>query len=380
MNQAPVEVDLCGDRFSVVYRIAGNEGDARQIAEGITIEQTVEFPADLLPPGDIPDRIVGRIEDFESLSEQTHLAEISYAVETSGYELNQLLNVVIGNSSIKPGIRVERLDLCTSLLNSFRGPRFGRQGLRDYLNVYDRPLLSTALKPMGLCADDIAGLAYQFALGGIDIIKDDHGLTDQPYCPFRERVERTVEAVEKANAQTGQRAVYMPNVTGPMDRLLENAHTARELGAGALLVSPGLTGFDAMRVLADDDALALPIMSHPAFLGSYVTSPSNGISHYALFGQIMRLAGADAAVYPNFGGRFSFSRDECQEIIDGSMVEMGSLKPLFPAPGGGMSLDSIDEMAAVYGQEVIYLIGGNLHRHGDDLVATARKFRQMVEQ
>lgn len=380
MNQAPVEVDLCGDRFSVVYCITAGEAEARQIAEGIVIEQTVEFPADLLPPGDIPDYIVGRMESFESLSEEKHLVEISYAVETTGYELNQFLNVVIGNSSIKPGIRVERLELCTSLLDRFRGPRFGRQGLRDYLNVYGRPLLSTALKPMGLCAEDIAALAYQFALGGIDIIKDDHGLADQPFCPFRERVQRVVEAVEKANAQTGQRAIYMPNVTGPMDRLLENAHTARELGAGALLISPGLTGFDAMRVLAGDDSLAIPIMSHPAFLGSYVTSPGNGISHYALFGQIMRLAGADATIYPNFGGRFSFSRDECQGIINGSMVEMGGLKPIFPTPGGGMSLGSIDEMTAVYGQEVIYLIGGNLHRHGDDLVATARRFRQLVEQ
>src|SRR5690606_31533630 len=154
------------------------------------------------PPGDIPDHIVGRVETFESLAPDAHLARISYAVETTGYELTQLLNVVIGNSSIQPGIRVERLELCDSLLATFRGPRFGRQGLRDYLGVHDRPILCTALKPMGLCADDIAKLAYQFALGGIDIIKDDHGLADQSYCPFHERVARAVEAVARANAET----------------------------------------------------------------------------------------------------------------------------------------------------------------------------------
>ena len=100
------------------------------------------------------------------------------------------------------------------------GPRFGRAGIRALLDVADRPLLGTALKPMGLSAADLADLAYQLALGGVDIIKEDHGLTDQPFAPFDERVPRCAEAVALANRQTGYRCLYVPNITAPAARSL----------------------------------------------------------------------------------------------------------------------------------------------------------------
>ena len=112
--------------------------------------------------------------------------------------------MVFGNSSIKPGIRVEHLDLPESFLRSFKGPRFGRDGLRRLLKVPKRPLLSTAIKPMGLSCTELADLAYRFALGGMDMIKDDHGLTDQCCSPFEERVERCAEAVNRASRETGR--------------------------------------------------------------------------------------------------------------------------------------------------------------------------------
>lgn len=37
-------------------------------------------------------------------------------------------------------------------------------------------------------------------------------------------------------------------------------------------------------------------------------------------------------------------------------------------------------MYAVFGNEDVYLISGNLHRQGDDLAQTSHKFRQMLEE
>lgn len=374
-----ISISLSGERFTVTYHLTGSDTDAREKAEAICLEQTVEFPADLVPAGDIRDHIVGQIESLQALDTSHHEAVVSYAVETSGFELTQLLNVIFGNTSLKPGIRVERLDLPDSLLSAFRGPRFGREGLRAYLNIPRRPLLCTALKPMGLPAEALADLAYQFALGGIDIIKDDHGLADQPFAPFKERVQRCSEAVARANKETGLKCIYMPNLTGPLRTLTANAHFAKNAGAGGLLISPGLAGLDAMRLLADDEGISLPIMTHPALQGSFVVNPESGISHFALFGQIARLGGADATIFPNYGGRFSFSRDECRAIAEGSAVPMGSLKPIFPSPGGGMNLTRIPEMLELYGREVIFLIGGGLHSHGPNLVKNCRYFHQLVE-
>lgn len=376
----PTSLDLSGERFSVVYRLTGDEALARVKAEDICIEQTVEFPADLIPEDDIRRHIFGQIESFRPLDEGRYEAVISYAVETASFELTQLLNVIFGNISLKPGIRVERLDLSTSLLNSFKGPRFGREGWREVLNTPKRPLLCSALKPMGFSATALADMAYKFALGGVDLIKDDHGLANQSFSPFKERVERCVEAVERANRETGYNCAYLPNVTAPTDKLVEQSLLAKEAGAGALVVAPGLIGLDSMRMLVDDDRINLPIMSHPAFQGSYVTSPENGLSHFVLFGQMARLAGADATVYPNWGGRFSFSRAECASIVEGSAVPMGHLKPIFPAPGGGMSMKRVPEMLELYGREVIFLMGGGLHQYSPDLTANCRYFRELVEK
>lgn len=368
-----------GDRFSVTYRLFGSEKDARARAEDICIEQTVEFPADEVPEGVIRDHVFGRIEQFARFDRESFRAVISYATEIAAGELTQFLNIVFGNSSIKPGIRVEHLELPESLLLGFKGPRFGRKGLRSLLQVPERPLLSTAIKPMGLSSSELADLAYRFSLGGMDIIKDDHGLTDQRCAPFEERVKRCAAAVEQGNRETGGRSIYVANITAPHREVLKRARIAKDSGAGGLMAAPGLIGFDMMRELADDDTLALPILTHPAMQGSFVTS-QNGISHGVMFGQLARLAGADATIFPNFGGRFSFSREECKEIVTGTAAPMGRVKSIFPAPGGGMSLDKVPDMLETYGRNLIFLIGGGLFKHGPDLVENCKYFRTMVER
>lgn len=370
---------LSGQRFKVDYLLTGSETEALAKAKDICLEQTVEFPEELVPAGLIRDEVVGRIEHFAPEANR-YRARISYAVETAAGEFTQLLNIIFGNISIKPGIRVESLDLPDSLLTTFRGPRFGREGLRTFLKVPRRPLLQTALKPMGLSAAELANIAYKCAVGGIDIIKDDHGLTNQCFAPFDERVRRCAAAVADANAATGGNSIYVANVTAAPEEMFRRAHLAKAAGAGGLLVAPALAGFDAMHSLADDDTIGLPVISHPAFQGTYVMSSEAGLSHYCLFGQIARLAGADATIYPNFGGRFSFSREECESIVAGSTVKMGHIKTIFPSPGGGISLDKVPQLLEVYGHDAIFLIGGGLFKHGPDLIKNCRYFRALVEE
>jgi len=365
-------------RFAATYRLSGTRKEAYARAREICLEQTVELPASVIPPGFVRDYIVGRIESFEGRPGR-YEAVISYAVGSDAGELTQLLNVLFGNTSLKPGVRLERLILPPAILRQFRGPAFGRAGLRRLLGAHRRPMLCAALKPMGLSAEALAELASRFALGGIDIVKDDHGLSDQPFAPFEARVRLCAQAIKRANRRTGLHCVYAPNVTAPFDELLNRARFARAAGAGALLLCPGLIGLDAMRVVAADARVRLPILSHPALQGSYVLHPEGGISPYALFGQLARLAGADASIYPNYGGRFAFSQAECASIVQGCRVPMGNIRPILPCPGGGMSLSRIPELLRFYGRDVIFLIGGGLLEYGPDIVENCRIFRRLVE-
>jgi len=374
--------EFCGDcdRFGAWYRLTGTKEEAHAKAKDLCVEQTIEFPLDLITDRFITDHVLGRIDSAISGPDGVTRTLVTFANDDSAMELTQLLNVLFGNISLKPGIRLEALKDCANLWNKFKGPRFGREGLRKRLGAPNRALLATAVKPMGETAPELAARAYQFAKGGIDLIKDDHGLSNQPYATFEERVNRCASAVARANRETGFKSAYAPNITAPAGDLERRAKFAKACGAGALLVSPGLTGFDAMRRIADDDSIDLPILAHPAMLGSFVTSPDNGISHHALFGQIMRLAGADVSIFPHAGGRFAFNEADCRSIVLGTEAKMGNLKPSFPAPGGGMTLKRGDELKAFYGTEVVYLVGGDLLRHSPDVERNCELFRKLVEK
>src|SRR4030042_911299 len=98
----------CGERFEVLYKLFCSQANIDGRAQEICIEQTVEFPQDLLPAGDIPEQVVGRVEEIQS-GPGGACVRISYPVEAAGNDLVQLLNTIFGNTSLKAGVRVERL-------------------------------------------------------------------------------------------------------------------------------------------------------------------------------------------------------------------------------------------------------------------------------
>ena len=361
------------DRIYVSYSYIGE--DPKSTADLIRVEQTIEFPFELAPSW-IQDQVVGKIEEITSSDKTNHLITISYNPDVAGGELTQLLNVLWGNASLFPGVRIVDLKLPASFLVKFNGPRFGISGLRSLLKAESRPLLTTALKPMGSDPATLAEMARTLALAGFDLIKDDHSLANQPWATWKERVTLVARAVAEANEVTGGKTAYAPSLNLPFDQVKDAAYTAKELGAGALLILPGITGFDSLRVLAADDSLALPIQGHPSMLGSFVISKNEGISHGIIFGTLMRLAGADISIFPNVGGRFSFSEEQCLDIAAKSRSQLGKLKPAWIAPAGGMTLERIPEMIDMYGKDTALLIGGALSR--GNLADNAARMSEMV--
>ena len=121
--------------------------------------------------------------------------------------------MIFGNTSIKEDVMVVDIKLPHCILKIIRVHASAPVGLRRILGV-KRPTFNISLKPMGSLTDELAGFAYKFALGGIDIIKDDHGLADQPYAPFEERVGKCSDAV-KERVITGRDAFYAPCLNAP---------------------------------------------------------------------------------------------------------------------------------------------------------------------
>ena len=266
------------NRFAVTYRlVAGDAKEARARAEGIAYEQTVEVPPDVVPPGFVQDEIVGRIEELGPEGDGSFRAVISYSPDSAGPDVAQLLNVVFGNSSMQRGIRVLALDPGEEIRRRHPGARFGVEGLRQLAGRPQGGLIAPVLKPQGLGAEDLAQIAYRCALGGADIIKEDHGLSDQPMAPFRPRVEAVVAALDLAESETGQRPLYFANLPGPTTRTEEAIAFAKSARVDGLLVMPGLFGFGLVARIARDETLSMPVMAHPSFLGSF--RPPRGRRH-----------------------------------------------------------------------------------------------------
>jgi ribulose-bisphosphate carboxylase large chain len=58
---------------------------------------------------------------------------------------------------------------------------------------------------------------------------------------------------------------------------------------------------------------------------------------------------------------------------------LGDVKPGFPSPAGGMTIERIDSMVTAFGHDAIFLIGGALMRHSPDPELGARAFIGAIE-
>lgn len=363
--------------FSVTYRITLQEGeDLSQKVEGVCLEQSVEMPRSVLP-GDIETKIVGQPVSQHEISDGIYEVTIDWPLENTGYEISQFLNILYGNISLQPGIRVSEAEWDALYGKLFEGPSFGIEDLRRRYGIRGRALSSTALKPMGSSAEQIGAMCYEFAMGGLDIIKDDHGLTNQAYAPFDKRVQACVKAVQRAADHSGKRSYYFPNITALAAESVRRYEQAAELGADGVLLCPHIAGLVTMHQLAEMD-IKLPIIAHPAFSGSLTTRSTQGLTPDFLYGQLWRALGADFIIYPNTGGRFSFTTDECQAINRSARREDLPFKSAFPMPGGGVERSTIPQWLETYGIETVFLLGSSLYKHPDGIQAAARELSSML--
>lgn len=374
-------VAMTTPRFQVTYRITPD--DARPVeahARDICIEETVEIPEDCIPEGHWKAGIIGNVESITERpgNPPAYDCVISYRTDITNNEIPNLLNVLFGNISIRRGIKITAIQFSAEQLAAFGGPRIGIEGIRKALNVHGRPLATTAIKPLGLSAKELAVMCGGYAAGGLDAIKDDHGLIDQHFHPFEERVSRIQEAITTANARTGKATHYYPMVAGRFDQVERQVAFAKAQGCFGVLVAPFLIGPDTGFHLARKYGLA--VMTHPTFSGTHFHDPRHGMTPAILLGTLFRLFGADISVFPNAGGRFTFSLAECQDLAHACRDPFGSLRGTFPSPAGGMTIEKVGAMLETFGNDTALLIGGALLRHSPDPEVSARAFVTALEK
>lgn len=356
-------------RIGVVYHLtARDRRTALARARDMTVEQTVEVPADVVPRH-LRRTMVGAIERLERVSPSRWRAECTYDPAVVGDSAPQLLNLLFGNISLMPGIRLVDLHLPGTMLAGMPGPAFGIPGLRTLCGTGSGPLLCAAAKPIGLSSAELARICADFATGGVNIVKDDHGLANQPAAPFRERVARCQEAVQQANARTGGRTLYFPNLSRGLAELDLDLAYVRSLGCRGVLLSPLLMGLDTVRTIAARGDVA--ILGHPTFTGTLL-QPRHGIAPEVLFGTLFRVIGSDGVIYPNAGGRFPLTLKTCLAINRRLRAPLDGIRPAFPVSGGGVDVAHVPYWLDRYGPDTMFLVGSSLYAQRNLAAATKR--------
>jgi ribulose-bisphosphate carboxylase large chain len=358
-------------RMTVTYRVRADAASIEARAEAIAVEQSVETPIAAITDERVLRDIVGEVQAVREVAAGLFEVHIGLAVETTGFEAGQLLAMLFGNTSLQDDVALVDADIPEAMAARFGGPNFGVAGLRAKCGAGARPLTCTAIKPQGLPPTALAELAGRLAAGGVDYLKDDHGLADQAYSPFADRVRACAEAVRRARDATGSRTLYVPSVTGSYDVAAGQIALAIEKGVEAVMVEPMIIGVSNLHRLVKQFP-GTAFFAHPALAGASRIAPP------LLMGKLFRLFGADATIYPNYGGRFAYAPETCRAVADAARTPWAGLKPCMPCPAGGMTLSRVPEILDFYGPDIMLLIGGSLLSARDRLTQETAAFARRV--
>lgn len=361
------------------YEIDGSNDPLKQakgIATGLTVGTWTELPQEKkeeLAPH------LGKVVDVTTLSAtaaqpaRAHI-KIGYPVRNLTPDLPAILTTVFGKLSLDGDIRLLDLELPPQWEQRFPGPKLGISGIRERLGVYDRPLLMSIFKQcIGLKLDDLEEGYRQQLAGGVDLIKDDEIFFQDEKAPVLQRVRRFKRWNLHREEQTGQKAWYAVNVTGPSTAIPDQAKRVVEAGADVLLLNVYPYGLDILHRLAADPDIPVPVMAHPAFAGAI-----QGVASPLLLGKLLRWAGADLVLYPSPYGSVALPREDALGIADRLRMKTPH-RPAFPGPAAGIHPGMVPVLLRDFGQDLLVNAGGGIHGHPQGAAAGGKAFRDAIE-
>ncbi|EKN66417.1 2,3-diketo-5-methylthiopentyl-1-phosphate enolase [Neobacillus bataviensis LMG 21833] len=355
------------------------EKKAEEIALGLTVGSWTNLPE--LEQSQLrkhKGRVIS-IEGFPTDNRDQSLIRIAYPTINFSNDLPAILTTVFGKLSLDGKIKLLDLQFDERLKGLFPGPRFGIEGIRKKLNVYERPLLMSIFK--GVLGKDLNFLSEQLkqqALGGVDLVKDDEILFENELTPFEKRIAAGKAVLHEVKEQTGHRTLYAVNLTGRTSKLRDKARKASELGADLLLFNVFSYGLDVLQELREDPEIGLPLMAHPAVSGASTSSAEYGFAHSLLLGKLLRYAGVDLSLFPSPYGTVALDKPLAISIAL-ELTKDDGFKKAFPVPSAGIHPGLVPLLIRDFGNDSVINAGGGVHGHPDGARGGGLAFRQAIE-
>ena len=364
------------------YYVRPKEGVSPEwAAQAIAEEQTTGTWTEVSTSQEYVHYLDGQVERLTP-SGAGYQVQIRYPAEI--FEIGnipQYLSVIAGNLfglSRIAAVRLLDAEFPREVI-PFKGPRFGIDGIRKIVGTTDRPHVGTIIKPkVGLNPEDTAAVAYEAAIGGVDLIKDDETLTDQKFCPLEKRLPLVMERLHQVKEETSRTVLYAVNISTAGDRILERARLAKELGANMLMIDVIVCGFDAIRVVAEDPSINLPLHIHRTMHAAITRNREHGISMRP-FCRLVRMLGGDQLHTGTVSGKMDHDRMELIGDNKALTDPWYDIRTVFPVASGGLQPGGVESEIQALGRDLTLQAGGGIHGHPDGTRAGAKAMRQAVD-
>jgi ribulose-bisphosphate carboxylase large chain len=328
-----------------------------------------------------------------------YFAYIAYDLDL--FEPGSIANLtasIIGNVfGFKPlkALRLEDMRLPVAYVKTFDGPPTGIVVERERLDKFGRPLLGATVKPkLGLSGKNYGRVVYEALKGGLDFTKDDENINSQPFMHWRDRFLNCMEAVNRAQAASGEVKGHYLNVTAAtMEDMYERAEFAKELGSVIVMVDLviGWTAIQSMAKWSRRNDMILHM--HRAGHSTYTRQKTHGVS-FRVIAKWLRLAGVDhlhagTAVGKLEGdpmtvqGFYNILREESNavDLRRGVFFEQdwAGLRKVMPVASGGIHAGQMHQLLELFGDDVVLQFGGGTIGHPMGIAAGATANRVALE-
>ena len=308
---------------------------------------------------------------------------LSWPLDNLGPSLPNLITTIAGNLfELQPlsGIRLKDLRLPSAFSTNYAGPKFGSEGTRKLMGIYERPLIGTIIKPsVGLSAKETGKLVSQLCAGGIDFIKDDELQANGPSCPFEDRVIEVMRAVNNAADKMGHKVMVAFNLTGEIDEMRRRHDFVHEQGGTCVMVNLMAAGMAGMIALGHHTNL--PIHAHRAGWGALTREPMLGWS-YPAWSKLWRLAGADHMHVSGLDNKFTEPNESVIESARSLNDPLFSHAPMSALPvfsSGQTVRQAAATLEAVGSSDLLVAAGGGIVAHPSGVAAGVKAMRQAYD-
>ncbi|WP_414054735.1 2,3-diketo-5-methylthiopentyl-1-phosphate enolase [Macrococcus equi] len=360
------------------YQLHNSPSKIDAIAEKLAVGLTVGSWTDLTAEDQAHlKKFKGEVISREIIDEDKGVLqiEIAYPEHNLTPDFSSILTTVFGKLSLDGKVKLLDIEF-GDYSKHFKGPALGVQGVREILDIHDRPLVMSIFK--GIIGRDVKFFENQLRAQAlsVDIIKDDEILYDVPELPFEERIVIGKRVLDEVYERTSRRVLYAVNLSGPVFELPDKARIAKQLGANALLFNVHTYGLDALKGIRDLD-LGLPILAHPSLSGALCGSSDYGISYSLLLSKLTRLAGADLILFPVPYGSIELTESDARSIVTHALEESTVIRA-FPVPSAGVHPGLVKRIIHDFGEEIVINAGGGIHGHPDGATAGGEAFLQAI--